>query len=546
MKIEYILLNVLLLSGCKIGSNEGSNLDAGKDAAEIDASTINDAGVDANENDSGSDASTQSNIRFLWVRSAGGENDDSNDEQGNNLATDSSGNIYLTGLFFGDAVFGKGEANETILQSKTLEGETVQHGDIFIAKYTKNGDLEWAKSVESTGEDFAGDIITLPDGGINVAGAFGGTAIFGKGEENETELANSAAMMFLARYSTDGKLTWAKKIDGSDLILETRLALDTDGNIIALGNFSGEVSYKEPNQDEMKSIQSSGMLDVFIAKYDSQGNTIWMKNAAGGSGIDKGYGIAVGSDNSIFITGHFYENATFGTGEVNEIQLQSGGDDDIFIAKYDTTGSLVWAKRAGGSPIKVIENNGQNIGYGIVALSDGSVVVTGSFRDTAVFGQGEANETTLIEESWSSFEDVFIARYNGEDGTLEWARSATGGMHDRGYAVDRMEGDSTVITGLSAGHLVFGKGEANETTLRSNPYSGSFIAQYNPDGTLAWAENVASYGINDALDIKVTIDHSLIVAGRFIQEARFDDKGGNETTIISEGYTDIFLAKYGL
>ena len=78
----------------------------------------------------------------------------------------------------------------------------------------------------------------------------------------------------------------------------------------------------------------------------------WAKRA-GGTGNDWGYGIAKDSAGNSYVTGRFFGTATFGPGETNETTLTSGGgfDSDIFVAKYDPTGMLVWAKHAAGTSL---------------------------------------------------------------------------------------------------------------------------------------------------------------------------------------------------
>ena len=96
------------------------------------------------------------------------------------------------------------------------------------------------------------------------------------------------------------------------------------------------------------------------AQAAAPGDLAWAKRA-GGSSIDTGRGIAVDASGNSYVTGSFRGSATFGPGETNATTLTSAGIFDIFVAKYDASGDLVWATRAGGT--------GTDVGNGI-ALDD--------------------------------------------------------------------------------------------------------------------------------------------------------------------------------
>ena len=98
---------------------------------------------------------------------------------------------------------------------------------------------------------------------------------------------------------------------------------------------------------------------------------VWAKRA-GGTRTDLGRGIAVNGSGNSYVTGKFSLSATFGPGETNETTLTGAGLDDIFVAKYDASGDLVWAKRAGGT-------SGDG-GVGIAVDGSGNSYVTGELR----------------------------------------------------------------------------------------------------------------------------------------------------------------------
>ncbi len=275
--------------------------------------------------------------------------------------------------------------------------------------------------------------------------------------------------------------------------------------------------------------------DLFVAdeSYHDPGEFIWAKQA-GGTDNDYVSSITTLSDNSTVITGCFIDSATFGVGESSETTLTSSGFKDMFVARYDNDGTLLWATKAGGTST--------DVGRGITSLSDDSTIITGYFNGTSTFGAGEANETSLISEGYS---DIFIAQYNS-DGTLAWARRDGGSDYDEGYEVTTLSDDSFVVTGLFEGTATFGAGETNETTLVSpNVWDSEiFVARYNSDGTLAWATQAGGMDWDYGYSITALSDDSTVCTGYFLETATFGDGETNETQLISYGGEDIFIAKY--
>ena len=168
--------------------------------------------------------------------------------------------------------------------------------------------------------------------------------------------------------------------------------------------------------------------------------------------------------------------ATFGAGEDNETSLTSAGFGDIFVAKYDPDGALLWATRAGGG--------GNSTGLGIDVDAEGNIHVTGWFRETAVFGEGEDNETTLTSAGGAPT-DIFVAKYD-PDGALLWAVRAGGTSVDRGSGIALGGAGNSHMTGLFRETAVFGAGEDNETTLTSagGAPTDIFVAKYGAGADL--------------------------------------------------------------
>jgi Beta-propeller repeat len=348
---------------------------------------------------------------LVWATSVAGTGDDcsaigqASCLVGLAIAVDGLGNSYVTGLFNGTAtnptIFGPGEPNQTPLISA---GGT----DVFVAKYDSTGKLVWAKRAGGAGDDHGG--------GIAVDG-LGNSYVTGVG-------AITRANMFVTKYDSTGSLVWAKSASGNFQV-GAGVALDGLGNIYVAGDYSGIATNPsifgpgEPNQTQLIHVEPR---DIFVAKYDSTGNLIWAKSVGKGGGSDSSRGIALDGSGNSYVTGVYQGTATnptiFGSGEPNQTQLIAAGGGDIFVAKFDSTGSLVWVKSAGGS-IDIPAN--QDFGFGIGVDSSGNSYVTGRFQGTAtnpaIFGLGEPNETQLSGTAGPLH--MFIAKFAGDpDGDL--------------------------------------------------------------------------------------------------------------------------------
>ena len=341
-------------------------------------------------------------------------------------------------------------------------------------------------------------------------------------------------------FSADGDLIWATRAGGTyDDANDVGRGISTfsDGTSVVTGYFIDTAVFG-PGEANETTLVSAGSDDIFVAKYNSDGTLAWATRA-GGTDSEYGRGISTFSDGSSVVTGWFSGTAVFGAGEPNETTLVSDSYSifcgDIFIAKYNADGTLDWVTRAGGGF--------DSAGRGISTFFDGTSVVTGYFRDAAVFGAGESNETKLLSTCDPGNSDIFVARYNA-DGTLVWAKNAGGAGWDNGFGISSFADGTSVVTGSIEGTAVFGAGEPNETTLVSAGGDDIVIARYNSDGTLAWATRAGGTSWEEGYGISCFADGTSVVTGSFKYAAVFGASEPNETTLVSAGYENIFVAKY--
>ncbi|MEP0393823.1 MAG: SBBP repeat-containing protein, partial [Nitratireductor sp.] len=249
------------------------------------------------------------------------------------------------------------------------------------------------------------------------------------------------------------------------------IEVDSSGNSYVTGYFQGTVDF-DPGAGTTN-LTSAGVKDVFIAKYNSDGTLDWAKNV-GGTSDDVSYSISVDSSGNSYVTGTFQGTADFdpGAGTTN---LTSAGNDDAFIAKYDSDGALVWAKNVGGTS--------DDYGQSIEVDSSGNSYVTGYFQGTADFdpGAGTANLTS------AGSSDVFLLKLDS-DGNLVSAVAQTpgggssgGGSSGGGLTVTDQTSED--VTGTATGRtLVNNTGDTATGALVSNTGNGNTVTATLPSG----------------------------------------------------------------
>ncbi len=204
---------------------------------------------------------------------------------------------------------------------------------------------------------------------------------------------------------------------------------------------------------------------------------------------------AVANDNSgnVYVTGDIQGSVNLSpTAMVN---LMSSGNRDIFLAKYDNSGGLVWADDLPGGDAGSVGE-----GQAIVVDSAGDVYVTGTFAGTTNFDPngGDANVTA------SGQNDGFVAKY-GPEGTLAWVAdiAADSGSVDEGYAVAVDGSGNVVVAGSFQGTTTFG-----QATLSAAGQSESFVAKLDPAGQFLWARGTSGSGSSVAQTTGLAIDGS--------------------------------------
>ena len=306
--------------------------------------------------------------------------------------------------------------------------------DLYIQAVGQCGDriLEnWGRIVDSSGNAM-------------VVGRFTGTADFGGGSLTSA----GGNDMFVAKYAaSSGAHMWSKRFGGTSSEVPSGVAVDQSGNLVVTGYFSNTASFGG------SSLTSVGGDDIFVAKYSgSNGNHQWSRNA-GSTGSDRGHAVDVDDSGNVVVAGYFSGTLSF-NGQV----VESFDGTDIFLGKYSSNGSPLWADGFGST--------GNDFAYAVATDPDGNIIFTGSFIIGANFGGG-----SLLS---NGSENVYFVKFSPSGGHL-WSMSTGDTFPDRGVAITTDSSGNVLAAGDFEGTVDFGGGPLNNSGGNS-----TFLVKFGP------------------------------------------------------------------
>ncbi|MCP4442062.1 MAG: T9SS type A sorting domain-containing protein [Aureispira sp.] len=298
---------------------------------------------------------------FAWAkdyRSGGGV-------QGNGLAVDATGGVYITGYFSETADFdpGPGTFSRTNLGSST--------SDAFVSKLDINGDFVWAKTFRCNGYS-NGSKIAVDASGVYSTGYFDSSTDFDPngGLSNFTP---NGRDIYINKLDQAGNLVWNKQAGGSSDDSGANITLDASGNVITVGTFQGTADF-DPNAGT-SNLVSNGANDIFVQKLDAAGNFVWAKGF-GGTDNDAVGSVITDAMSNVYTIGNFQLTADLNPDAAVQNAV-SEGMNDLFVQKLDAMGTFEWAFSIGGTD--------QDIGRGIAVSAAEEVYLGGYFQNTVDF-----------------------------------------------------------------------------------------------------------------------------------------------------------------
>ncbi len=404
---------------------------------------------------------------FQWVKCLGRESNVNSGTGAERVATDSSGNVYMTGILQAnnqDTIdFNPGGSGGKLIINLIGGGGYVG----FLVKYDANGNFLWVKSVgrSNAGNSPIEDIAVDGNGNVYVTGAFDLSMIDFNPGGSGGMLTNNVGgpTIFIVKYDGSGNFLWAKGVEGNIYDIGKGIAIDGSNGVYITGEFEGLVNFNPGGIGGV--VSSMGRRDIFLAKFDTIGNYLWAK-AWGGSGNEGASGIAVADSDNVYIVGAFFSDSIDLNpgGRGGTLKKPVPGSMNTLVAKYDGNGDFLWAKDIdftlchGGISVDASKN------VYIAAYTLGEVINFGG-------GTFSSRKTVDISGNEQVGVDMFLVKYN-KNGDFLWVKGSGGITHEYGKDVAIDGSGNAYVTGEFNSYYI-------PRTLTIMPNS----ADFNPGGS---------------------------------------------------------------
>jgi hypothetical protein len=294
------------------------------------------------------------------------------DDSGNGITLDASGNIYVIGNYSDTLDFDPGPG--------VYKLGPVNSDDIFISKLSPAGNLVWVNSIGGSLRDNGWSIALDAFGNVYTTGMFKSSVDFDPGPGTYSLNGGIYGDIFVCKLSAAGSFVWAISFGGTGDDRGHSILTDVSGNIYVTGYFKGTADFDTgPGTANLTSVGGTG--DVFILKLDMSGNYTWAKGF-GTAQSDYGNGIALDNSGNIYTTGSFSGAGDFDPGPDSTVLSCATGYNDIFISKLDNSGNFMWAYNLGDTEV--------DVGNGITIDASSNILTTGSFMLSPDFDLGPA------------------------------------------------------------------------------------------------------------------------------------------------------------
>lgn len=387
--------------------------------------------------------------------------------------------------------------------------------------------FNWTALINGNRRDISYAIKRDKFGNIFIAGST--TSSLGLAYNAFDNTVGTMGSAFVGKFSSKGNKIWITYFGGSvGTDVCNAMAIDGQGNVVITGrthSYQNDLSY-----NGFHNTYRGGGLDAFVAKFDSNGNRLWA-SYLGGGGSETGLGIAVDSNDDIYVTGG--TESTTGIAYLGP-DTSFNGYNDAFLTKIGSSGNLIWSTYFGGT--------GHDIGRDIAIDQEDNVLMIGStWSQNGIALNGFDNVLADINGgSLGGSDDAFLAKFDS-NGNQIWGTYFGGDLPESG----------DVITLDNEGNIFF-SGVTNSVSavayngfdMALNGYRDVYLAKFNSAGQRVWVTYFGGEKAEDVFGVATNEKGDLFIVGRTLSQLGIANKGFDNEFSGTESTSNGFIAKY--
>lgn len=387
--------------------------------------------------------------------------------------------------------------------------------------------LQWSLSFGGSGIEIAEALEVDAQNNVIVSGEFSDTVDFDPSGGVVQKVSAGSYDAYIAKYDANGNFQWVVTFGAASLDMATGIALDDTGNVYVTGRFTGTVDFDPSGGVANLSSTPSNGIDMYVAKYDPNGNYVWAVNVGGSSGNTIGNDIVTLNGSIIYVTGITSGNVDMDPGS-STANLQSSGLNDAFILKLGSSGNYGWAVHINGP--------GEDAGTALAVDGSGNVYLTGNYSGTADF---DPDNSSTVNITAAGNKDGFFAKFNA-NGEFQWARSIGGLGNDLPNDISLGANNDVYIVGTFESTADFDPsgGVANISAYGNDD---AFAGHYSSTGTYIWAGRLGSSMDDGGIASTVDANNNFIATG-FYQGTADMDPGSGTANHTAVEQRDAFIA----
>jgi hypothetical protein len=393
----------------------------------------------------------------------------------------------------------------------------------FPSAHAWNNSTFGVLNLSGIGGDNLYGIATDPSGNIYMSGYTSNQIDVDPSPTSSVTLTTAgSADVFVAKYTSAGDLIWGKSFGGSTAEYPYGMDVDSSGNVYITGTFQNTVDF-DPSA-ATANLTSKGNADIFIVKFSTSGNFLWVKQI-GGTQEERATSLTLDSGNNILITGFFNQTIDFNPAPLETVTSTGLVVVDIFVLKLNSDGLYQWAKQIGDTD--------QDMGQAIAVDSSDNVYVTGKYRGSPDFDPGVGTATLV----GSSNDAIFILKLTSA-GAFTFAKSFANSSNDEGSSIEVDASGNIYSVGVFQGTLDFDPG-AGTANLTSAGFTEGYISKLDSSGNYLWAKAIGGTDYDQANVVSLDSSGNPLIGGYFSGTVDFDPGAGiNSITAaqVSDGY----------